>query len=102
MSFPFGGHPTFQKFLEFAEANGCVLKIVIRETKSGRAYEAYELRNPRGGRLVVPNPDLQERLVPSIVSQYQRRLGIKTPFATLPEPSSPAADYVSVEDSKDN
>lgn len=41
-----------------------------------------------GARIAIPDPDLMERLTPSMVTHYQRRLGIKTPFAELPQADS--------------
>jgi hypothetical protein len=85
MSHPFGGHPTLADFLDFAASQGCSVKKAVRSTKSGRTYEAWVIANPAGGTLTIPNPSFQEPMAPAIVSQYQRRLGIKTPFAEVPE-----------------
>jgi hypothetical protein len=48
-----------------------------------------------GGRALMADVDMQERLVPSQVAYLQRRLAIKTPFASTPEqPTSAAVEYV--------
>ena len=39
------------------------------------------------------NPDMKEHLSPSMVSYFQRRLGMKTPFPGEPEQSGDV-DYV--------
>ena len=59
--------------------------MVVGSTRTGRSYEALKIVKPGRGRVVILNPDLGERLVPSMVSYLQRRLGIKTPFAEMPE-----------------
>ena len=62
----------------------------VRETRIGRAYTALVIRGPGGASLTIANPELTERLSPSVVTNYQRRLGIKTSFASDPEqPTSP-------------
>ncbi len=86
MSFPFGGHPTLEMFIEYVKANGCEVTTIGRLTKSGRPYTACVLVNPAGGVLTLPDPDITERLSPYMISQYQRRLGLKTPFPSAPEP----------------
>lgn len=85
MSYPFGGHPTLKRFIEYAKEHGCDVQVSVRSTCSGRAYEAVVINNPNGGQLTVPNPDYDERLTTSVISNYQRRLALKTPFAAMPE-----------------
>lgn len=86
MSHPFGGHPTLKRLVEWVERNECTWAVSIRNTASGRSYTVLTIRNTKtSGRAIVSNPDFEERLSPSMVSYYQRRLGIKTPFAALPE-----------------
>jgi hypothetical protein len=88
MAHPFGGHPSLVEFLDFAVSQGCVTQKVVRATARGRTYVALVVTNPLGGTLTIPNPQFEERLSPSMVSQYHRRLGIKTPFAEKPESTS--------------
>ena len=61
----------------------------VRQTRAGRAYNALVFTKPDGASLTIPDPDFTERLSPSVVTNYQRRLSIKTKFAAMPEhPSS--------------
>ena len=62
-----------------------MVSVDVRQTESGRAYEALQIRNPQGGRLVIPEPVLDEHLSPTVVANYQRRLGLNTPFASTPD-----------------
>jgi hypothetical protein len=76
VAFPFGGHPTLARFLEWATENGCTAEIKNRShAQTGRPYTALEITRPGGGRAVVPNPDFNEHLAPSMVTYLQRRLG---------------------------
>jgi hypothetical protein len=86
MSHPFGGHPTLKRLVDWVEQNGCICAVSIRNTVNGRSYTVLTMRNTKtSGRAMVTNPDFEERLSPSMVSYFQRRLGIKAPFAALPE-----------------
>lgn len=86
MSYPFGGHPTLERFIEWACQHGCTLENKVRSRSSGEAYELMIIRNGDGARVVIAKPDMAERLAPSQVAYLQRRLAIKTPFASTPEP----------------
>jgi hypothetical protein len=87
---PFGGHPTLERFVEWAKSEaGCTTEIKVRTRQpSGQPYQVLEITNPEGGRVVVVNPEMGEHLAPSTVAYYQRRLAIKSPFAATPEPPS--------------
>jgi hypothetical protein len=85
MAFPFGGHPTLKRLLEWLTEQGCKSEIVFRINKQGRTYQALQIVNPKGGKAVIVEPDFDEFLAPSMVSYFQRRLCIKTPFAAQPE-----------------
>ena len=45
-------------------------------------------------RVVLVNPDMDEHMAPSMVSYFQRRLGMKTPFPAEPEQPSNVVEYV--------
>lgn len=85
MSAPFGGHPTLGRFVEFAVGLGCAAELKVRTRDDASAYEVLEITSKTGCTVAVPNPDMNERLAPSQVAYFQRRLAIKTPFAATPE-----------------
>lgn len=86
MAHPFGGHPTLERFVEFATELGCTFEIKVRVRADGSAYRVLEITNTKNGNTVVmANPDMAEYLAPSQVAYFQRRLAIKTPFASTPE-----------------
>ncbi len=96
MAFPFGGHPTLGRFLEWARDNGCTAEIKLRtHSTNGRPYKVLEITRAEGGHASIVNPDLQEHLAPSMVSYLQRRLGVKSPFPAMPEqPDAAEAEFV--------
>jgi hypothetical protein len=85
MAFPFGGHPTLTRIVEWLSGHGCTFEERIQTSAAGRAYRVLEIRSPKGGHVIIANPDWQEHLSPSLVTYIQRRLGIRTPFAAMPE-----------------
>lgn len=90
MAFPFGGHPTLSRFLEWASENGCVSELKTRmHAISGRPYRSLEIIGPADSRVSLVNPDMDEHLAPSMVSYLQRRLGVKSPFPAAPEQPDP-------------
>jgi hypothetical protein len=58
MSFPFGGHPKLQQFLEFAAEHGCTAKLVTRTSRTGQAYQVLEIRRSTLGRVILADPNM--------------------------------------------
>lgn len=95
MPVPWGGHPTLDRFMEWAKENGCAAETKVRTDQTGRAFTSLEMTGPHGGRVAMVVSNMDERLVPSQVAYLQRRLGIKTPFAATPEQPEPEkTEYV--------
>ena len=89
MAAPFGGHPKLSRLVEWLESAGCKANIKIRNHAiTGQPYRSLEIISPTGSRAVLANPDMDEHLSPSMVSYFQRRLGMQTPFPAEPEASS--------------
>jgi len=79
-------------FVDWAIANDCAAQVVARTRATGQPYTSLEISAPSGARLAIPRPNMNQRLEPSLVVHYQRRLGIKSPFAAMPPEPSCAAD----------
>ncbi len=95
MSAPWGGHPTLDRFVEWAKENGCTVDSKVRTDPTGRAFTSLEMVGPHGGRVAMIVSNMDERLVPSQVAYLQRRLAVKAPFAAMPEQPDPAkTEYV--------
>ena len=84
MSFPFGPHPTVEQFIEFAQSVGCAVSTAFQQ-EDGPPIQVIEISNPNNGRVCIVDMDLKERLAPSMVTYFQRRLGIKSGFPSAPE-----------------
>lgn len=86
MAAPFGGHPKLARLVEWLGSVGCKIELKQRNHSiSGQPYRSLEITSPSGSRAVLVNPDMDEYLVPSMVSYFQRRLGMQTPFPAEPE-----------------
>jgi hypothetical protein len=93
MSHPFGGHPTLGRFVEFAQQHGCAADVVVLVSRNGSSHEVLHIKGSAARqRVAIVDPDPNERLAPSTVTYYQRRLGIKSPYPAAPEPSAPEDD----------
>jgi hypothetical protein len=85
MAYPFGGHPKLKDILDWLSANGCTVSQLVKQSKSGKPINVIVVENNGVGFATIPNPKLDQRLEPSMVAYYQRRLAIKTPYAATPE-----------------
>lgn len=83
MSFPFGGHPTLNDYLAEASRHGCKLTKTTIADEAERPCALYILER-EGRHLLIADTALEERLAPTMVGQYDRRLGIQSKFATAP------------------
>ncbi len=82
MAFPFGGHPNLRKLIEWAEQNGCEIIMQNRTRKNGQSYRALVIQKTGTTvSMTIVNPDWDELFLPTMVSNVQRRLGIKMPFS---------------------
>jgi hypothetical protein len=94
MAAPFGGHPTLTRLVDWLKSAGCRVEVKVRNhSNTGQPYQSLEITSPAGSRAVLVNPNMDEHLSPSMVSYFQRRLGMKTPFPAEPE-STETAEYV--------
>lgn len=94
MASPFGGHPKLSRLVDWLQSAGCKVEVKVRNHSiTGQPYRALEITSPTGSRAVLVNPNMDEHLSPSMVSYFQRRLGMKTPFPGEPEQSSDV-DYI--------
>jgi hypothetical protein len=76
------------------QSAGCKVEVKFRNHSiTGQPYRSLEITSPTGSRAVLVNPNMNEHLAPSMVSYFQRRLGMKTPFPGEPEQPGDA-EYV--------
>lgn len=83
MAFPFGGHPRFEEYLEWARReHGCTYKSGYSDV-DGALETFVHVENPANGKHVIYFAKMKEFLPPSAVSHLDRRLGLDSPFAKL-------------------
>jgi len=73
MAYPFGGHPTLKQYLLWARQAGCEYRT---------APSHIRLFSPDEQRSVAINMGMDERLTPTMVDYFDRRLGLESPFPT--------------------
>lgn len=83
MAFPFGGHPRFEEYLEWARReHGCTYRSGICEI-DGRIEAFVIIENPANGKHVIYHAGMKEPLTGNAVGHLDRRLGIDSPFAKI-------------------
>lgn len=83
MSFPFGGHPTLNQYLRWAEQAGCAVKSGVASDADGRPVSVILVENPKGGHVFIVDVPEREYLTPSMVAHYDRRLNLQSGFPAL-------------------
>lgn len=80
MSYPFGGHPRFNDYLEWARTEqGCTYQSGYSKV-DGKIETMVLIENPGNERHVVYFSAITEYLSPSDVAHLDRRLGLDSPF----------------------
>lgn len=87
-SAPFGQSPTLCEYMDWAKTQGCTVKSGYGAL--GKKTQLLTLiENADGSRHVqIVGTKQTERLVPTVVANYDRRLGLKSPFPALHVPPS--------------
>ena len=85
MAAPFGGHPSFQEYLIWAREEDCTVQAGVLYTSDGRARSVTRIIAPSGRTVIEVGTQHGDILVPTTVNRLDRRLGIKSPFFSLPE-----------------
>jgi hypothetical protein len=76
-SWPFGS-PTLARYIEWAEEIGC--EVSSSTTEEG--LRIFTIRRDKTHSIAICG-DLDERLTPTTVARYDRRLDVKSPFCRL-------------------
>ena len=80
MSFPFGQFPTLREYVGWSNQQGCSTgSFLVHE--DGICVTVQVLRNQKNGKhVLVSGIGMTERLLPSQIANYDRRLGLDSPF----------------------
>lgn len=79
-AFPFGGHPRFREYLEWAKEQGCTVESKIHEGE----LTLTKIIRKDGKRAVIEvdiSPDAY--LLPSQIGYYDRALGLGSPWFSV-------------------
>ena len=85
---PFGGHISFAEYLEWARRQGCVVESGVIFTDDGRSVALTRIFAPSGRWVIEVGTAQDEYLLPTTIDRLDRRLGIKSPFLSLPGPNN--------------
>lgn len=81
MAAPFGGHPTLLDYLEWCADQGCTTRSMVQQGKGILLPRQYIEHGDR--HVIISGIGLKERLTPTQVGYYDRRLGLLSPFAKI-------------------
>jgi hypothetical protein len=83
MAFPFGGHPRFNDYLEWARTEAeCTYRSGFARL-DGKVDTMVLIENAANNKHTIEFMPITEYLTPSMVSALDRRLGITSPFAKI-------------------
>jgi hypothetical protein len=81
MAFPFGGHPTFDEYIDWAQRQGCTIEAGI---DSAESIPLVKITAPNGRWVVEAGMKRFDRLSPATVGRLDRRLGLSSPWVGGP------------------
>ena len=86
MAFPFGGHPTLGAYIAWAvKEQGCSVQSGYSTGPDGKAHSLTKIQAPSGKRVIIVGLKHSERLEPTKVAYLDRRLGVRSPYFSMPE-----------------
>jgi len=71
-------------YLRWAQSVGCTVQASYGRTADGEMVLVTRIEAPDGKWVVEVGTEQHEFLAPTTVSRFDRRLGLKSPFASLP------------------
>jgi hypothetical protein len=83
MSFPFGGHPTLEEYLNWARSVGCTMTDGLWTDAYLVPHKTITVDAPTGGWVSLIDPNLKEILLAGQIGNYDRRLKLTSPYDTL-------------------
>lgn len=94
MPAPFGRHTTLEMYLAWAEQRaGCKTHYRYVKAEDGKPYCVVTIYSGDGKRWVVEVGTLPtDYLAPTTIARFDRRLGVTSPFFSLPDDGTPSGD----------
>mgnify|MGYP003394684193 CR=1 FL=1 len=84
MSMPFGGHPTFGEYIAWTKSQKCEISFGVAYDSDGTMHKITKIVAPSGRWVIEVGTDQTDFLVPATIWHFDRRLGIASPFFSLP------------------
>ena len=84
---PFGGGTSFAEYLDWARKQGCTVEFGVLYADDGRSAAFVRINAPSGRWAIEAGVDQDEYIMPTTVNRLDRRLGLKSPFFSLPGPN---------------
>jgi hypothetical protein len=82
---PFGGHPTLGEYMRWAtDEHGCTVQSGYARDENGVMVCVTRIETPSGSWVVETGTEQWEYLAPTTVGRFDRRLGLESPFASMP------------------
>jgi hypothetical protein len=82
VAFPFGGHPTFGRYIDWVVSQGCTVQVGV---DTQRSIRVTRIVSPDNTKWVIQAGTLPtDYLTPTDVGRLDRRLGIISPFFGAP------------------
>jgi hypothetical protein len=82
VAFPFGGHPTFRQYLDWAVSQGCTVQVGV---DTERSIGVTKIFSPDREKWAIQAGTLPtDYLTPTDVGRLDRRLGILSPWFGAP------------------
>jgi hypothetical protein len=82
MAAPFGNHPTLFEYIAWCNQQGCTTRSILAKGEGG--FSTLQIIQAQTGRHVIASGiAMTERLVPSQVAYFDRRLGLDSPFSKI-------------------
>jgi len=79
MDYPFGGHPTLREYIGWCNQQGCTTHSELRSS-GGQMCAMQILVAKKKRHLIISGMLMSERLTPTMVAHFDRRLGLNSPF----------------------
>jgi hypothetical protein len=90
MAFPFAQHPTLNEFLRWLEREGFRTQSAVLNDDHGRPSSAVIVTKAGSDRhLIIVGMRESERLEPSLIAHYKRRLGLPFEIGADDGPADP-------------
>lgn len=81
-AYPFRTHPEFARYATWAASqDGVKVTTGISNMPDGEVLTFTQITSPRG-HILIDGTDQDERLLPSTIAYYDRRLGLESPWQT--------------------